>query len=74
MTLKTQILEAVAANLREFGYPDARADNITSTRLFSMFAEDQVKGFGRQHAGNADVQEAVASILADIDAATGVEN
>lgn len=73
MDLKTQILDAVAANLREFGYPDARGDNITTTRIFAMFAERQIKEFGEKHAGDPNVQSAVESILVDIDATIGTE-
>ena len=74
MTLKAQILEAVAANLREFGYPDAKADNITSTHLFSMFGRDQVQGFKDKHAGNAEVATACDEIFAEMDAAQGIES
>lgn len=65
MTIKTQILEAVAANLREFGYPDAKADNVTSIGIFAAFAEPQVLNFGHQHKGNAAVEAAVAEIAAE---------
>lgn len=68
MDLKHAIKDAVAKNLREFGYPDASAENVTSVRLFAMFARDQVQDFGRKHIANAEVQDAVAVVLAEIDA------
>lgn len=69
MALKQDILGAVAANLREFGYPDATGENVATTKLFAMFGKDQVKEFGEKHADNAEVQAAVSEIVAEMDKA-----
>lgn len=58
-----RILEAVAGNLNDFGYPDARYDNITSTRVFAMFAESQVADFGLKHRLDPEVKAACDAIL-----------
>ena len=69
MALKDDILEAVARNLKEFGYPDARADNVTTTRLFSMFGKSMVEDFAEKHADKPEVQAVTAEILADMEKA-----
>jgi hypothetical protein len=45
MALREEILGAVAKSLVEFGYPDARADNILTTKIFAMFARSQLEDF-----------------------------
>lgn len=68
MAMKQEILAAVARNLQEFGYPDATAENVATTKLFAMFGRDQVEGFAEKHGGNEEVQAATRSILEQMDA------
>lgn len=68
MALRDDVLGAVAANLREFGYPDASADNILTTRLFAMFARSQLADFMEKHEGNREVAGAIQPMLDQIDA------
>lgn len=63
--LKTQIKKAIAANLREFGYPDATADNILAGGILTMFAKGQIEDFAEEHPDNGDVQGACRDLLAE---------
>jgi hypothetical protein len=67
MSLRTDILGAVARNLREFGYPDCTADNVLTTKLFAMFARDQLVEFMEKHEGNQEVASTVQPMLDEID-------
>lgn len=69
--MKQQILEAVAANLRDFGYPDAKASNVTTTRLFAMFGKRMVEEYQEKHERNTDVVAACDEILDEMNTAIG---
>lgn len=68
MDVKQQILEAVAANLRAFGYPEATAENVTRALNYAMFAETSVARHRYDHAHQPDVAAACDAILAEIKA------
>lgn len=67
MSLKTDILEAVAKSLREFGYPDCTAENVLTTKLFAMFARTQLEDFMEASEGNQEVVGIVQPMLDEID-------
>lgn len=70
MTLKERILDGVAKNLREFGYPDATAQNVATTKLFAMFGKDQVQDFmDEKCVGNPEAEQACREILTDMEQA-----
>lgn len=65
MSLETQIKEAIAANLREFGYPDASAENVLEGGVLTMFATRQIEEFAEQHPEKKDVQDACRKLLSE---------
>lgn len=42
-TIRDQLLKAGAKNLRQFGYPDARPDNLLTTFLFGQFFKSMLE-------------------------------
>lgn len=65
MSLRDDILGAVAANLREFGYPDCTPDTVLTTKVFAMFAKSQLQDF-MDDCGRAEVTEVVQPMLDQI--------
>lgn len=52
---REQLCDAVARNLREFGYPDARGDNVLTVYLFGQFAKSQLKEHAEKYPEDAAV-------------------
>lgn len=67
--LKKQIKEAVARNLRDFGYPDASADNVLAGGILTKFATRQIEDFADEHPGKTDVQTACRELLEEAEKA-----
>lgn len=67
--LREKILDTVAANLVEFGYPDANRDNVTTAPILAAFGQKMVREFAEKHADNADVQAVCQQIVDEMDAA-----
>lgn len=61
---REQLSEAVARNLREFGYPDAKASNVLTVYLFAQFAKPQLEEHAEKYPEDAEV---IASMLSDIE-------
>lgn len=68
--LKERLLEAVAANLREFGYPSCTTKNVITDRVYRMFARRQIEDYRDERTdGKNNAFRACEEILAKMDVA-----
>lgn len=62
--LTSRLREACAKSLREFGYPDATADNVTTVWLFGQFTKRLLED--QMHDGPAAFKVSCQTLLDEI--------